>query len=263
MYTKSDRFKTMSKNKKAVRKQISFYNSKNPGYLKYEQNIPYARYLVGKMVSVLGGMRKRVFEVGAGQGRFSFELARFVGELTATDISSLEISLYKKQQKMLGVKNSTSFTYNALEKVKRIGKQYDHVVGFFVLHHIQRVDYDLLVKNLSKLLKNGGTFTFIEPNNLYPFHIVEILIEKDMHWDIEKQIYTDYIGKLKKACLQNGFVVKISRKFGFIPPPLINKSPYLTKIDSFIEKIPLLNQVFCPFILLSLQKTSEDESNFE
>ncbi len=207
------------------------------------------------MTENLGVIGKRILELGCGKGRFTFELARYAEELFAIDISKVEIDFLLKAKKIIKAENiraKAEDVFNLHETLK--GKTFDNIVGFFILHHLLKEKYDLLIRNLTRLIKKRGKLCFIEPNNLYPFHLVEMLIMKDMTWEIEKGIYTNYLGCFKKACQQNGFRLKLIKKFGFVPPPLINFFPTLTIFDKIIERIPLLSQVFCPFVLIIAEK---------
>ena len=75
-----------------------------------------------------------------------------------------------------------------------------------------------------------------------------------MKWKIEKGIYTNYLEQFKNACKKNNLKLKTFKNFGFIPPPLINKWPFIVILDRIVEKIPVLNQVFCPFVLMVFEK---------
>lgn len=245
----------MSYSKEKILKQRKFYQTHQPDYLKYQKNIPYARYLVGKILGSLKGRRDKVLEVGSGQGRFTLELSRFVKKLTAVDISEQEIKQLVKAAKQMGIRNIQTEVYDLVTLDKaRLLRQFDHIVGFFILHHLPREDYLFIVEKLFGLLSKKGRLSFIEPNNLYPFHIVEMIFQKDMSWRIEQQIYTNYISCFKKACFENGLNLVYCVKFGFFPPPLINRWPVLTRLDQVIERIPFIRQILCPFILLTLEK---------
>ncbi len=235
--------------------QKNFYNSVNPDYLSYEKNIPYARYISGRLLSTLPTPRNTVLEVGAGQGRFTFELARHIKHLTATDISEREIALLLAQAKRL---KRTNITARVLDLLK-IGqpfktKQFDHIIGIFILHHLPKEKLPMVISSLSRRLKRNGRLSFIENNNLSPAHLAAIAIRKDMTWEVEKGAYTNYISWFDKACNMSGLQVICKRKFGFSPPQVINRWPWITGIEKTLEYIPLIREVACPFILLTAQK---------
>lgn len=242
-------------NRKTIDIQKKFYNTYQPDYLAYAKNIPYAKYLVATMLEVMPDNKTEVLEIGAGQGRFTFELAKFVRKLTACDISQKEIGILTKLAKRLKLTNIKSYITDLLTlEHYSLPQKYDHIVGFFILHHLPKEKYFEVVDKLQFFLKKGGRFIFIEPNNLYPFHLVEMMIEKEMKWEVEKGIYSNYISCFKKACRDLGLRQINSTKFGFIPPPIINIYPPVTFLDKVIESVPIVNQIFCPFILLSFEK---------
>jgi len=252
-YMRKSGKKNLNKSNSSI--QSNFYNTHSADYLSYEKNIPYARYLGKIVLNQLSGNKDQILEVGAGQGRFTFEIASRVGSIYATDVSVEELKILKKKIRLINVNNISVYHYDLLNPVNTFGKEtWDHILGFFILHHLPKEKLNDVVYNLQKKLSKNGRMIFIEPNNLYPFHLVEMLITPDMEWEIEKGIYTDYIGCFKKACRKNGMRIISSRKFGFVPPPVINRLPASTHLDYMVEKIPVVREIFCPFILLTAEK---------
>lgn len=235
--------------------QKHFYDTHHPEYLEYSKNIPYAAYLVEKILKSLNGKRDYILEVGCGEGRFTLELAKSIKKLKAIDISKKEITKLQQYAKKDGISNITAVTSDILALDKGlIDEKFDHLVGFFILHHIAKEKYPKLVKNFAQLLNTRGRLSFIEPNSLYPFHLVEIMITPDMKWEIERQIYTNYLGSFKKACESEGLKIVNFQRFGFFPPPFINKWPKVVKLDKYFENIPLLKQFICPFIAVTAER---------
>lgn len=235
--------------------QKEFYNSVNPDYLSYKKNIPYARYLSELLLSMLPPPRNSVLEVGAGQGRFTFELSKYLKHLTATDISEREIALLRAQAKRLKRTNIAARVLDLLNIGQSLRtKQFDHIIGIFILHHLPKEKLPMVINSLSLHLKRNGRLCFIENNNLSPAHLVAIAIRKDMTWEVEKGAYTNYISWFDKACRISGLQVISKRKFGFFPPQIINRWPWITGIEKILEYIPLIREVACPFILLTAQK---------
>jgi len=281
------------KDQEKNKKQKKFYNSSNPQYLDHEKNRPYAVHLIRRLLTQLPQPESlNVLEIGAGQGRFTLELARHVGEVTATDLSEKQIEILiqkiqkskvKSQNYRSKLKDNTNiriytnhtndettkssnlksqncnidcFVFDLLKAPSKElkGKTFDAIVGFFMLHHIDRSLYPQVLKNILPLLKKRGRLVFIEPNCLYPFHLVEMMIEPDMHWEIEKQIYSNYLGTFHKAAIEAGLQKITFERFGFFPPPLINRFPDITKSEIVIERIPLVREFLTPFVLVSYQR---------
>lgn len=233
-------------------KQKKFYNSHTPSYLDFTKNKPYADYLVGKIIPLLNNQSK-VLEIGAGQGRFTFSLSEQVKSLHATDVSIHEVSLLRNQVQNLRSKNISTGLLDLLsEKQLTRLPQYDAIVGFFVLHHLPKECLSRVIHSLVKKLNKGGTLAFIEPNNTYPLHAVEMLIMPDMHWEIEKGIYTNYLQVIQQAIKKHTGKTAYAKKFGFSPPFVINSYKHIYHLDKFMESIPLLNNILCPFILVAV-----------
>ncbi len=229
--------------------QKNFYNSVDPEYLKAESNKPYARFIVG-IIQQWISKQDAILEVGAGQGRFTFELSHHVQTVLATDISENEIDSLKK--KIQG--NNIQASVLDLTRIQMQKKSmFDSVVGFFILHHVP--DFvESVARNVSKHLKKGGRMIFVENNPISPWHLLAILLRRDMTWEIEKGTYTSYIGRFLAGCTDAGMRVKIVKKFGFFPPEIINRYPFVTKLHSVVEKIPGIRDIFCPFILVVVEK---------
>jgi 2-polyprenyl-3-methyl-5-hydroxy-6-metoxy-1,4-benzoquinol methylase len=248
-------------------KQKEFYNALDPTYLKYEKNIPYAKHLVTRLLShILQFEKAQILEIGAGQGRFTLELAQRVKRLTATDLSEKQIEILqnkiKTQRSKIKIKTQrlnlqqsaiNCSVYDLLKPIPKVlkNRKFDAITGFFMLHHIDRKLYHQVIKNMLPLLKKGGRLVFIEPNCLYPFHLVEMLIEPDMHFEIEKQIYSNYLGTFKKSAEQLGLKLINFERFGFFPPPIINVFPSITTSEKWIEKIPIFQQLLTPFVIIT------------
>jgi 2-polyprenyl-3-methyl-5-hydroxy-6-metoxy-1,4-benzoquinol methylase len=239
--------------------QLNFYDRENPDYLQYQNTKPYSEYLASKLVSQMPLPRNDVLEVGAGQGRFTFEISHKVKTVLATDISPLEIKLLNIQAKKLGIKNIKAQVLDLLN-IKNLppGKKFSHIVGVFILHHLPKNELPRVVNQLDKFLKPGGRLTFVENNNLSPAHLFAILIRKDMTWEVERGAYTNYIGIFKKACESQGLILKSSRKFGFFWPEIVSRYPKAAiAFSELMGKIPLVSEILCPFILLSVEKPAK------
>lgn len=237
--------------------QKSFYDGENPQYLEYEKNIPYAQYLIQKVIGFLSPRASHVLEIGAGQGRFTFELSKHVQMLTATDFSKHEITLMQRYIKAHSLKNIKSAIVDALVMTKDLDhRRFDHLVGFFVLHHIPKEKYHQLIGEMYKTIKPGGTIVLIEPNNYYPFHLVEMICMPHMAWEIEKQIYSDYIDLFIRESLRHKLQIVRCERFGFFPPFLINIWPGITSVDECIGKIPLVRTLLTPFVCIVVKKRS-------
>jgi ubiquinone/menaquinone biosynthesis C-methylase UbiE len=113
-------------------------------------------------IGVRAGMR--VGEAGAGQGYFTFPLARRVGPkgvVLANDISIPSLEVIRERAGREGLKN-IQIVAGAVEDPRFPEKNLDMVVMVYVLHMLERPIPFL--KNLHSYLKPGGALVIIEKN---------------------------------------------------------------------------------------------------
>lgn len=240
-------------------KQKQFFNTHQTHFFVYEDNIPYARYMVGKLMQHIPKKGAIVLEIGAGQGRFTLELARHVARVTAVDIADRAIDILKREAKKKHIRTIDASVQDILTIGKALSKdQFDAIVGILILHHLPKNQLESVVQQLKHSLRSGGRLCFIEPNNTYPFYIFAMLLRPDMKWEYEKGTYTNFIGTFKRACIAQGLVIVESKKFGLFPPSFINRWPKFTAIARVVERIPILRDTLCPFILIAAQRSGEN-----
>lgn len=174
----------------------------------------YTKRVVQKLIRESGITREsKVFEVGCGLGRFTLPLAKSNYDLTIMDTNRYYTKANKEFFK--GFKNVKIVT-----DTKNLKNKFDYVIGFNILHH---VDIPPFLDDMSILLKKGGTMVFVEPNPLNILYYLHLLTGMTT-WKYEKGYSNLTKGKFQK--LAKGYKVRI-KKFGFIPPPIINYSPGL------------------------------------
>jgi len=236
--------------------QKEYFNTHQTEEFVYGQNIPYARYMVGKILEHIQKKSNRVLEIGAGQGRFTFELARHIPHVVAIDIAERAITILKQEIKQRKLYSVSAVACDVLEIEKILPKgQFNAIVGIHILHHLPKDKLSSVIRQLKKFLAPGGYFCFLEPNSLYPFYLVAMLVQPNMTWEYEKGIYTNFLGVFKRACEAQGLRVTGIRKFGFFPPKIINRWPWITKAGSVIEHIPLIRDILCPFVVIAARKS--------
>ena len=114
-------------------------------------------------IGVRQGMR--VGEAGAGQGYFTFPLARRVGSagmVFANDISVASLDVIRERAVREGLKN-IKIVVGEVEDPLFPEKNLDMVVMVYVLHEVERPIPFL--KNLQSYLKPGGLLVIIENTN--------------------------------------------------------------------------------------------------
>ncbi len=182
----------------------------------------YTHKVIQKLITESGIKKEdKIIEVGCGLGRFTLNLAKEGYNLTIIDINKYYTKINKRFFKSF--KN-----VKIIEDISILNYKFDYVIGFNILHH---VDIPFFLNEVKKLLKKNGTMAFIEPNPYNILYYLHILTGKS-EWRYEKG-YLNLTRKRFKKYTKN-FKVKI-KKFGFIPPPLINTRIGL-KLDNIIEK---------------------------
>jgi len=236
--------------------QEQFYDTRDPWYLKYKKNSPYASYIVHELLRALRTKTVgHVFELGAGQGRFTFALARYAATITAVDISKKEIGMLNQHAHKMKVNNVTGTVEDILALPEHYnGKPFDVVLGFFILHHLPKKELPRLARVISGMLGVGGEVGFVENIPLCPFHLLAILIRNDMTWNIERGTYSNYINVFLRGAGDAGLEINLLKPAGFLPPEIINRWPALVFVNRIVEVLPFIKCVLCPYIIIGLRK---------
>jgi 2-polyprenyl-3-methyl-5-hydroxy-6-metoxy-1,4-benzoquinol methylase len=111
-----------------------------------------------KFQSLLNPKETSVLDFGCGVGHLTKSVSPQVASVTGVDVSQSMIDMYRKQD----YSNSKAFCLNMTELHPHHleGDQFDFIVSFYVLHHIE--DPGKMVKVLSSYLKPGGKLVFGE-----------------------------------------------------------------------------------------------------
>jgi len=179
-----------------------------------------------------------ILEVGCGMGKFTFQLMRRGFKLTGLDLSPFML------QKLLEYNNNVFdidlICSDILEIPEEYNEKYDHVIGFFTLHHFLQLE--TYFQAMKRTLKPGGKITFIEPNAYNPLYYVQIVISPGMTWKGDKGIAMMRRNRFKKAAEYAKLEDLQISKYGFFPPFVSNTSAG-RKTENILEKIPVLKGV--------------------
>jgi len=192
-----------------------------------------------KLIVSLGQLAfgKKVLELGCGTGIFTEKLSKTGATITALDISPDLLNLAKKRI----IAENISFVLGDLENLEFADNSFDAIVGVSILHH---VNLNTALKEIKRVLKNGGKVIFSEPNMLNP----QIMIQKNIPFlrklagdtDYERAFFRWPLAKILKT---NGFKNIAIKPFDwlhpFTPAPL---TPSVEKIGNVLEKIPLIKE---------------------
>lgn len=179
----------------------------------------------------------KVLELGCGTGYFTKELVKTEATIYAIDISPELIENAKTKIKSNNINfilgNACSLPFN--------DSTFDIIVGSSVLHHL---DINSAVKEIYRVLKNGGSIRFTEPNMLNP----QIALQKNIPF-IKKMMGDSpdetafFRWKIKKLLLETGFNNVKIKPFDFLHPkiPLLFVN-FMEKVGCVFEKIPILRE---------------------
>lgn len=124
-----------------------------------------------EFINLLGNVKGlNILDLGCGRGDSVFELARRGASVTGIDYSEDGIKLAKgalKLQSQNTRKNVRFFVMNA-KKLDFEDNKFDAVISYDVFEHLYKDELEIVMKNLSKILKPGGTLlVHTETNKLY------------------------------------------------------------------------------------------------
>jgi 2-polyprenyl-3-methyl-5-hydroxy-6-metoxy-1,4-benzoquinol methylase len=117
---------------------------------------------------ILGNLRrKRILDVGCGDGRNSVLLAKLGAEVVGIDIAPAAIELARKRAHIDGVKDSASFLCSPLEVVDFAPNSFDVIWGDAILHHVIP-ELEKVLDKLTGWAKPDSLMLFAEPICLNP-----------------------------------------------------------------------------------------------
>jgi 2-polyprenyl-3-methyl-5-hydroxy-6-metoxy-1,4-benzoquinol methylase len=240
-----------------IKRQQDYYQAFPHAHLQFHPASVYAANIVDEVLKQAGlNTKKKILEVGCGSGRFTLHLVRKGLSVTGLDLSAEQLQNLKEAAKqlelnmeLLGVQTGEISACDVL-----FGKEeFDRIMGFFILHHLEDVGSDL--QCLRRALQAGGAITFVEPNRLNPLFLAQIFFCKDMTWTGEKGTFRYGVSGYRRCLEDAGYTEIEIKKFGFFPPQVLDNFPFMLSAEKWLEKIPLL-KIFLPFLLISAKKTS-------
>lgn len=188
--------------------------------------------------------KKLLLEVGCGTGEYTKEFIKIGCNVIAIDISREMITTAKKK----GI-NNIQYVICDIENMPFKSKILDVVVGNSVLHHLY--DVDSALSEIKRVMVDGASYSFLEPNARNPvnFCIKNFSKYKKLADDSpNEKAFT--VEKIKNIFESNGFKVCNASCMDFIPPGFsINVLKIFTKLDSYLSKIPIINQLAASILI--------------
>jgi SAM-dependent methyltransferase len=235
--------------------QRAFYAGGSHAHLRPDAGDHYAAKLAARLARQLG-MRPsdRVLEVGAGFGRFTFHLLAHCGSVVAADLSARalgELDRTREEQGIPGERCRTRVAdVDGLTPAELPGPV-DHVVGFFLLHHL--ADFRRSIGRLAGLLRPGGGVGFLEPNRRNPLFLAQVLVCPDMDWRSERGMFRLRRSDVERAYRDGGLTGVETTTLGMFPPQIANRSALARRLEDAIESAALVS-AWLPFLLMTARK---------
>jgi SAM-dependent methyltransferase len=238
-----------------VSRQRRFYDTREHDHLQAREDDAYSRKLVAEVVKSLGiAPEHRVLEVGAGFGRFTFELLESCDSVVALDLSPRALETLARTRDERGIGEARCRTWvadlSALHPVDE-GETFDFVVGFFLLHHLPA--FAATIRDLARFLAPGAGIGFVEPNRRNPLFLAQVLCCPDMTWAEEKGMFTLHWGDIEKAYRDAQLVDVRTARFGFFPPQLVNRFEAARRLEGRLERVSALEWLL-PFLLSTARR---------
>ncbi len=131
---------------------------------------------------------------------------------------------------------------------------FDFVVGFFLLHHLP--DFASGIRGLLRFLRPGGSLGFVEPNRRNPLFLAQVACCPDMNRAEEKGMFKLGQGAVMQAYRSAGLSEVATRRFGFFPPQIVNRSEAARRLEARLERVRALDWVL-PFLLMTGRRPEE------
>jgi 2-polyprenyl-3-methyl-5-hydroxy-6-metoxy-1,4-benzoquinol methylase len=117
----------------------------------------------------------KVLEIGCGQGEWAIEMAKMGANVTATDISEMNVKITKLRAERNDISLNTHTC--SCDDTGFKSNSFDLIFGFGVIHHLTHNVEESTYKEAYRLLKPGGKIIFIETlNNSKVLNFIRLLI---------------------------------------------------------------------------------------
>jgi 2-polyprenyl-3-methyl-5-hydroxy-6-metoxy-1,4-benzoquinol methylase len=138
--------------------------------LKYGiRNVPSQGYIYKQTLSLfdrrllkLVGKNKKVLDIGCGEGTLALACAANNNHVVGMDISQVAINLAESRKKRLPV----HFMIGDARKLKFPDDAFDVVICKDMIEHISQEDFKVHLKEVARVLKQGGCYILYTPSKL-------------------------------------------------------------------------------------------------
>lgn len=181
------------------------------------QRSPYVLNHVEHMIDFAGLQPgQRILDVGCGMGKFTIPLQEMGYTVEGFDLSPRLLEMLSNEAPSI-----PTICGDVQDMDPALYGKYDHVIGFFMLHHL--FDLDKAFGQFAKLLKPGGRVSFIEPNPNCPLFWAQITLMPTMSWKAEKGIFNLGKRNLRGIIARAGLEKNLISQYGILPPFIRNR----------------------------------------
>jgi SAM-dependent methyltransferase len=210
---------------------------------------PYLERHVEELVEFGGLVRNdRILEVGCGMGRYTLLLAKRGIRIEGIDLSA--VLLQRLREYSRGTFAGPLYAGDIEQPPQELTGTFDAVIALFTLHHMR--DLVKPFRSMFRFVRPGGRVVFLEPNPYNPLFHVQALVMPGMSWKRESGILLMRRNVVFDALRQAGFVEPHMRRFGFLPPVVVNQ-PAGRKVEAVLERVPIW-QPLLPFQLFRARR---------
>jgi len=223
----------------------------------------YHEYWVNKLIKLINinNEYRKILDYGCGSGIVMKCLNNILNE---SKLFIVGIDISKNMLKVAKEKNVGELVLGDVTNCGFKDKCFDVVISRGVLYLLDNKNN--AIKEVNRILKDGGIFVISEPNDNIFLGIIRRLLR------FKKDRFGKYQGlqksNLKEILHNNNFLILVERYFGYLAFPCAFPEilpiyiplfiiKILIKLDSIISKIPYINKIGWHFIIVAKKvKTS-------
>ena len=173
---------------------------------------------------------KKVLDAACGEGYGSKILSQFCDSIVGIDIDELTINNAKNKYKD---KKNMSFINSSIEKLPFSDNTFDVVVSFETIEHVNEIIQDKFLKEVSRVLKDGGIFIISTPNK----KIYSDIEEGSNHYHVKEFYKDEFIEFLNNEFKYKKVYGQYFRKFSIlISEENLTESSKIIKEQGFEEE---------------------------
>ena len=201
---------------------------------------------------------KKVLEYGCGNGWFTKKLAENGAEVWAFDISDEAIKRTYEFMTRLKLENKLHLSQMSAEKLTYDSEMFDIAVGNAILHH---VDLAASLKELNRVLKDGGKAFFTEPLGHNPILNIYRLLTPQLRSKDEKPLsfkqydmIHDIFPKFKHHEYYLTAILAVLWHYVGFDNIMLKSRDWLYRLDKIILKIFPFLKKYCWYSILEIEK---------